>query len=67
MKIIYSIIINKKWELIKGTFFLFLICLYNPIFNLLNQKFDKSNMLYIGRIMFIALTCILLIYIKSVF
>lgn len=67
MKIIYSIIINKKWELIKGTFFLFLICLYNPIFNLLKQKFDKSNMLYIGRIMFIALTCILLIYIKSVF
>lgn len=67
MKEIYSILINKKWELIKGTFFLFLICLYNPIFNLLNQKFDNSNMLYISRIMFIALTCILLIYIKSVF
>lgn len=67
MKIIYPILINKKWELIKGTFFLFLICLYNPIFNLLNQKLDNSNMLYIGRIMFIALTCILLIYIKSVF
>lgn len=67
MRIMYSIIINKKWETIKCALFLFLICLYNPIFNLLNQKSSGSDVIYISRILFIALICILLIYTKTVF
>ncbi len=71
MKAIYSALINPKWEICKGMFFVFLLCLYHRIYNLLynilDGKFDDSDIFYVDRILFIVLICVMLVYLRAKF
>lgn len=71
MKTVYHILINRKSQIAKYVFFLILFGTYPIIYrtacHFLYNRYDYDSILYIGRLLFITLICILLVYVRFAF
>ncbi len=71
MKAIFLILKRRNPKTAKSIFFLILLILYPIIYGtgnrFLSGRYNYSNMLYINRLLFFVLICILLVYVRLVF
>ena len=71
MKAIFLILKRRNPKTAKSIFFLILLILYPIIYGtgnrFLSDRYNYSNMLYINRLLFFVLICILLVYVRLVF
>lgn len=71
MKSVYHILKNRKLQIAKCVFFLILFGIYPIIYraacHFLYSRYDYGSILYIGRLLYITLICILLVYVRFAF
>lgn len=71
MKTVYHILKNRKPQIAKCVFFLILFGVYSIIYraacHFLYSRYDYGSILYIGRLLYITLICILLVYVRFAF